>query len=351
MTVEARSRWRCTSIDSQGVGGVGPTTPPDLAEGLLTARRSMLGRALRSGSAAAVARAAARLRLRTAELEPTDASAARRATMRLGHLLREERFRRRVVTPATTGGRVTSSRLRPRSSPVPRLLRALTLASVVLLAAAAIASAWPRPDARRGAPVGGPADEPAVGASVASLTSPPPASTAEPAPFALPVTLGLTGITSPTYVAPVVPIRTSAPAPPTAAPGPAAPQPGGRVGGGGPPPTATPPPAPSSAVFLPANGLVGLRPLQPGERRWQGLVVGADGLAIADVCIEIGPRSCQPISSRSDSFGSWYFDLPAIALIWDVRFVKAGYTTITMQINSGANAQSLMVIRLAKSTP
>lgn len=311
----------------------------------------MLGRALRSGSAATGARAAARLRLTSVELEPTLASAARRATARLGHLLREERFRRRVVATTATRGGVTSARPRPRTALAPRLLRALGLAGISVLVAAAIISAWPRPVERRGAPVGGPADEPAVGASVASLASPIPSSTAEPVPFALPVTLGLTGITSPTYVAPVVPVRSSAPAPPTAAPGPAAPQPGGRVGGGGPPPTATPVPSPTSAVFLPANGLVGLRPLQPGERRWQGLVVGSDGLAIPDVCIEIGPRSCQPISSRSDSFGSWYFDLPALAIIWDVRFVKVGYTTFSMQLNSGANPQNLMIIRLTKSAP
>lgn len=307
----------------------------------MMARRSAFAAALRSGSVASRARAAARMRLPSLGLAGQDLIAAREARARLGHIIRQERLRRIAAPAAARPNRPAAARSDLAHAVTDRN-RMLALAVGIALVAITAVTLLPRDVLERE----GDGRQPATSAG------PQPAE----AMVARPVIRGLLGITSPLFVTPsVVPVAVMTPAPATTArPQSSAPVGGGSSsGGGGDAAVRRPVPAvaPTGAAFLPSNGLASLPPLTPGFRRFQGLVVDAQGVPLADVCVVIGPRGCQPVQPHTDAIGSWYVDLPvgAMNLNWDIHFVKAGYDSVATRINSATAPTTLTLVRLVKT--
>ncbi|MBM4420093.1 MAG: hypothetical protein FJ034_00600 [Chloroflexi bacterium] len=143
---------------------------------------------------------------------------------------------------------------------------------------------------------------------------------------------GILGITSPEFLARLLPAASPVPpqAAPTSAPGPArtAQPAGGGVGTGTGPgrpaaPTAVPTPVP-----FPSGAVAAANPVPPGMQRFQGLVLALNtGAPIPGVCIAIGPRGCVDLSPKTDASGTWTADLPVGggSLVREFCFTKSSY--------------------------
>lgn len=89
--------------------------------------------------------------------------------------------------------------------------------------------------------------------------------------------------------------------------------------------TRTGPPAPSPTPYPP--------PTVEGLWRIQGTVIDETNGPIEGVCLAIGPVGCQPVSSRSDKDGNFYFDLPVANVDYDLHFTKPGYQPFDVRIH------------------
>ena len=72
-----------------------------------------------------------------------------------------------------------------------------------------------------------------------------------------------------------------------------------------------------------------------GEPVWRvdGRITDASSTPLADVCVAIGPRGCQPLGPHSGLDGSWSFDFPQVAVTYDLHFTKEGYRQVDVRID------------------
>lgn len=249
--------------------------------------------ARRRGDPLAAARAAAQLRIDTADNDPRDLAALRAARLVVGRGIRDARARRRHPLAATAPDR-------PRR----RIRFPFALAAVIVLVVAALAALSLVPVDQNG---GG------------GRAGPPPLPTATPVPVAL-QSRGRV-ITAVRVVVPVLP----------------QPQPEPK-----PQPTAVPTADPALDAFptdgdsvVPGNGS-GTGPgfascpsfVPDGFAKLCGQVTDAStNKPIADACVSLGPCNSQGI--RTDPNGRWAVLLPIGngGLLWFFEFSKAGYVT------------------------
>jgi hypothetical protein len=136
---------------------------------------------------------------------------------------------------------------------------------------------------------------------------------------------GVTAPTAPPVIAPIASELPAVSAAPTAdvaatsAPVPSA------------PPPRTPTPTPDPAVW-----------------RFEGRVVDADGNALKDVCVVVGPRGCQRGSPRTDERGIYFLDLPQVpTVVYDLYFVKDGFVGVWHRVQPREPTVFNVVLRRA----
>ena len=290
------------------------------------ARRAALHAALRSGDALVAARAASRLRLDGLLLTPDEFSRAREARRAVGLAIVKARI------PKTDAPPRHEAAIAPARGSYRRLIAAAALAAAVLIALLFFGNGRGLGPAGGGTPAAADAQQQQQQAQLIAVSrgrtillpadvvaveaSPTPAPTAEPTPEVAP-TSG--------------PAGAGAPAPTSGPGGTGSGGSGGGSGGGNgsgtgsgsgtglatPVPTATPPVPP------------------PGYSRLNVIVYDAtNGRPLPGVCIIIGTLNCGPTAPHTDQNGRWSADVAASSnsTLWDLYFIKQGYSTQFRQI-------------------
>jgi hypothetical protein len=89
---------------------------------------------------------------------------------------------------------------------------------------------------------------------------------------------------------------------------------------------------------------------EPGLWRVEGFVVDEAGKPIENVCVVIGPVSCQLFSPKTDERGHWFVDVAAAAtalvqLEFDFYFEQPGRETVWLRANPQGPTVFNLVLR------
>jgi hypothetical protein len=75
------------------------------------------------------------------------------------------------------------------------------------------------------------------------------------------------------------------------------------------------------------------------------------GRPLADTCVVIGTATCDPTKPHTDANGRWSADIPVFssATLWDMHFIKLGYTSQVQRITLTAGGIVTRQILLRRS--